>query len=156
MHVLVLASQKGGSGKTTLSGHLAVEAQAAGVGPVALIDTDPQGSLSHWWNAQDLVAGGKPLNLILDDPRAGAFIADRAERLQYLDTLTYLPDDILTKLDRASMAVSLEARVPLLDHRVVAFSWRLPSAWKARPGAGKYLLRRVLDRFCPEREPGAR
>ncbi len=52
MHVLVLASQKGGSGKTTLSGHLAVEAQSAGVGPVALIDTDPQGSLSHWWNAR--------------------------------------------------------------------------------------------------------
>lgn len=52
MHVLVLASQKGGSGKTTLSGHLAVEAQSSGVGPVALIDTDPQGSLSHWWNAR--------------------------------------------------------------------------------------------------------
>jgi chromosome partitioning protein len=52
MHVLVLASQKGGSGKTTLSGHLAVEAELAGVGPVALIDTDPQGSLSHWWNAR--------------------------------------------------------------------------------------------------------
>ncbi|MBS0472890.1 MAG: ParA family protein [Proteobacteria bacterium] len=52
MHVLVMASQKGGSGKTTLSGHLAVEAEMAGVGPVALIDTDPQGSLSHWWNAR--------------------------------------------------------------------------------------------------------
>ena len=52
MHVLVLASQKGGSGKTTLSGHLAVEADSAGIGPVALIDTDPQGSLSHWWNAR--------------------------------------------------------------------------------------------------------
>jgi chromosome partitioning protein len=52
VHVLVLASQKGGTGKTTLSGHLAVEAQNAGVGPVALIDTDPQASLSHWWNAR--------------------------------------------------------------------------------------------------------
>ena len=52
MHILVLASQKGGTGKTTLSGHLAVVAQNAGVGPVALIDTDPQGSLSHWWNAR--------------------------------------------------------------------------------------------------------
>ena len=52
MHVLVLASQKGGSGKTTLSGHLAVEAMLAGVGPVALIDTDPQGSLAEWWNAR--------------------------------------------------------------------------------------------------------
>ncbi len=52
VHILVLASQKGGTGKTTLSGHLAVEAHNAGVGPVALIDTDPQGSLSHWWNAR--------------------------------------------------------------------------------------------------------
>jgi chromosome partitioning protein len=52
VHILVLASQKGGTGKTTLSGHLAVEAQNAGVGPVALIDTDPQGSLSNWWNAR--------------------------------------------------------------------------------------------------------
>jgi chromosome partitioning protein len=53
MHVLVMASQKGGSGKTTLSGHLAVEAEQAGLGPVSLIDTDPQGSLSHWWNARE-------------------------------------------------------------------------------------------------------
>jgi chromosome partitioning protein len=53
MHVLVLASQKGGSGKTTLSGHLAVEADKAGIGPVALIDTDPQGSLAQWWNARE-------------------------------------------------------------------------------------------------------
>lgn len=52
MYVLVLASQKGGSGKTTLSGHLAVEADAAGIGQVALIDTDPQGSLSDWWNSR--------------------------------------------------------------------------------------------------------
>lgn len=53
MHVLVMASQKGGSGKTTLSGHLAVEAEQAGLGPVSLIDTDPQGSLTHWWNARE-------------------------------------------------------------------------------------------------------
>jgi chromosome partitioning protein len=66
MHVLVMASQKGGSGKTTLSGHLAVEAVQAGIGPVALIDTDPQGSLSHWWNAR---AAGTPhfARVALDD-----------------------------------------------------------------------------------------
>lgn len=52
MHTIVIASQKGGSGKTTLSGHLAVEACRAGVGPVSLIDTDPQGSLAQWWNAR--------------------------------------------------------------------------------------------------------
>ena len=105
--------------------------------------------VSHWWNAEELVAGAAAPRFLADDTRAGAFIRDRAERMQYLDTMTYLPDDILTKLDRASMAVSLEARVPLIDHRVAAFAWRLPSAWKARPGAGKYLLRRVLERYVP-------
>lgn len=105
--------------------------------------------ISHWWNAQELVPGAKAPHFIADDPRIATLITDPAERMQFLDTLTYLPDDILTKVDRASMAVSLEARVPLLDHRVVAFSWSLPPRWKARPGMGKYLLRRVLDRYVP-------
>jgi asparagine synthase (glutamine-hydrolysing) len=102
--------------------------------------------VSLWDDPAALVAGGCAAAGVLvssDGP------ADFVGRMQYLDTLTYLPDDILTKLDRASMAVALEARVPLLDHRVVAFGWSLPREMKCANGVGKLLLRRVLDKYVP-------
>jgi asparagine synthase (glutamine-hydrolysing) len=77
-------------------------------------------------------------------------LPDAVARLIYRDMVGYLPSDILVKLDRASMAASLEARSPFLDHRMVEFAWRLPTAVKVRGRQGKWLLRRVLSRYLPE------
>ncbi|MGH7090388.1 MAG: asparagine synthetase B family protein, partial [Stellaceae bacterium] len=106
--------------------------------------------VSLWADPASVVTEGAEPAGTLSDGRIRTLVPDFVERMQYLDTLTYLPDDILTKVDRASMAVSLEARVPLLDHRLVAFSWSLPGALKGGSGVGKRLLRRVLYRYVPE------
>ncbi|WP_029007369.1 asparagine synthase (glutamine-hydrolyzing) [Azospirillum halopraeferens] len=117
---------------------------AAG-GPDALY----RGLITHWEAPDALVIGAREPRGLLWDDGVAARVPDFVERMQYLDTATYLPDDILAKVDRASMAVALEARVPLLDHRVVEFAWRLPMHQKIRDGRGKWLLRRVLDRHVP-------
>ena len=107
--------------------------------------------ISQWGNPDRLVRGGREPHGILWDQAVRRDFPDFTDRMQFLDTVTYLPDDILAKVDRASMAVGLEARVPLLDHRVVEFAWRLPGAMKVRGGKGKWLLRQVLSAYVPER-----
>jgi asparagine synthase (glutamine-hydrolysing) len=74
---------------------------------------------------------------------------DAIRRMMLTDQMTYLPDDILVKVDRASMAVALELRAPLLDHRVIELAWRLPQKYKIRDGRSKWLLRRILDKYVP-------
>ena len=106
--------------------------------------------LSHWHSPKDVIIGGmEPLTTITDQAR-WANLPGFQQQMMYLDLVTYLPDDILVKVDRASMAVSLEARVPLLDdHRVVEFAWSLPHHMKVRDGTSKWALRQVLNRYVP-------
>ena len=107
--------------------------------------------VSQWEEPDMLVRSGREPRGVLWDATLQHDFTDFTDRMQFVDTVTYLPDDILAKVDRASMAVGLEARVPLLDHRVVEFAWRLPPAMKVRGGQGKWLLRQVLRRYVPER-----
>ncbi len=83
------------------------------------------------------------------NPLFDLFKEGGAENYSYIDMLTYLPDDILTKVDRAAMGVSLETRVPLLDHKIVEFALRLPMTYKSREGQGKWILRELLYRQVP-------
>jgi asparagine synthase (glutamine-hydrolysing) len=107
--------------------------------------------VSHHKNPTDLLLGSVEARNKLWDQNLRKVLPDPINRMRYVDMLTYLPDDILAKVDRASMAVALEVRVPLLDHRVVEWVWRLPSALNARAPRPKHLLRRVLARYVPDR-----
>ncbi len=102
---------------------------------------------SHFQNPSEWVIGGSEEKG--GGGLGGAGVADFRSRMMYADTLGYLADDSLVKVDRASMAVSLETRVPFLDHRVIEYAWRLPLSAKFAGGKGKHILRQLLDRYIP-------
>lgn len=106
--------------------------------------------VSHWQDPTQAVIGGHEPPTILTGDVGIDQSTDNIERLMALDLLSYLPDDILVKVDRAAMGVSLETRVPFLDHRVVEFAWRLPLNLKLRDGQTKWALRQVLYRYVPK------
>lgn len=107
--------------------------------------------LSHWQEPDNLVIHGHEPKGILWDESLKQTIPHFLDRMQFLDTMTYLPDDILTKVDRASMSVALEMRVPLLDHRVVELAWQLPRHMKLRDGQTKWALRQLLYKRVPQK-----
>jgi asparagine synthase (glutamine-hydrolysing) len=104
---------------------------------------------TNWTRPEEILADGADTAMTKLDPGLADDFPRFISRMQFMDSIGYLPDDVLTKVDRASMAVALEVRVPLLDHRVVEFGWRLPFAQKYRDGSGKWLLRQVLHRYVP-------
>lgn len=99
---------------------------------------------SHWFDTSEILPGAS-----LSSQSHHSHLKHAAEEMMYLDTVGYLPDDILVKLDRATMAVSLEGRVPFLDPRIAEFTWRLPLKMRIRGQQGKWILRQVLYRYIP-------
>jgi len=104
--------------------------------------------VSQWRGQLPLFSFSEPTTLI-SDPTQWPTFSSLTARMMAVDTLTYLPDDILVKLDRAAMAASLETRAPFLDPRVIKFAWHLPLRHKVRNGQGKWLLRQLLYRYVP-------
>lgn len=105
--------------------------------------------VSHWKEPSSIVLNSSEPLTALTDAGSRAALPDFIQRMMFLDLVSYLPDDILVKVDRSAMGVSLETRVPLLDHRVVEFAWRVPLHMKIRNGQGKWLLRQVLYQYVP-------
>ena len=102
--------------------------------------------VSYWKDPARVVIGGQVPATPFDEPAGDSLL----EHMMLLDAITYLPDDILVKVDRAAMAASLETRVPMIDHRVFEFAQRLPMHYKVRQGKGKWLLRQLLYRHVPQ------
>lgn len=106
--------------------------------------------VSRWKQPETIVIGCSEPVTALSARQPYANLPDFTQKMMFLDLVRYLPDNILVKVDRATMGVSLEGRIPFLDHRVVEFAWRIPLSMKIRNGQGKWLLRQVLYKYVPK------
>jgi len=109
-----------------------------------------RGLVSHWAPSDGICFGAAEVRSRLADLMDDRSVGNFTEAMMFWDLMTYLPGDILVKVDRAAMAVSLETRVPMLDHRVIEFAWRLPLSLRVRNGTSKWLLRQLLYRHVPQ------
>ena len=125
--------------------------KAADVLSSATADELYYGLISHWKNPAAVVLDGKEARTLLNSPEQTQHFKGNIPRMMALDTLSYLPDDILVKVDRAAMAVSLETRVPFLDHRVFEYAWSMPQHLKMNNGTTKVCLRNILYNYVPQR-----
>ena len=105
--------------------------------------------ISHWNNANDIVIGATGISVPVNDSKNYLNFDSIEQNMMHLDAISYLPDDILAKIDRAAMSVSLETRVPFLNHHVVEFANRLPLSMKIKDGKSKWILRQLLDQYVP-------
>jgi asparagine synthase (glutamine-hydrolysing) len=105
--------------------------------------------VSHWEHPEFLVSGSGESSTVAARPWQWPALDGITEHMLWLDAVGYLPDDILTKLDRAAMSVSLETRVPFLDRQVFDLAWALPLTAKLRGGTTKWILRQILHRHVP-------
>lgn len=122
--------------------------KGAGVLAAETVNDLYRGLVSHWNPSSVVLEGNEPPTILTGSAPSLSGLGP-VQRMMALDALSYLPDDILVKVDRAAMGVSLETRVPMLDHRIVEFAWRLPLDLNIRDGQGKWLLRQVLYRYVP-------
>jgi len=105
--------------------------------------------ISHWHDVDNVVIGSEYLVAPVASNSTKLDLGSIEQDMMYLDSTSYLPDDILTKVDRAAMGVSLETRVPFLDHHVVEFAYQLPLSMKIQNGESKWILKQVLDKYIP-------
>ena len=107
--------------------------------------------VSNWVDEENLVMGVQPQDIFSSHFSSFDHRLGDVERIMAVDSVTYLPDDILTKVDRAAMSASLETRVPFLNKKVIEFAWQLPLSLKLKDGKGKWIVRQILNKYVPEK-----